>query len=470
MPYFNHLAESKYLFWLCGALVFLYPLLALVVDHGGSTIYSLLALLGLGLATFQHRKKPLGRDEKWLFFSVVIFVAAAVVSVLLGDNIAHGFGKLRTFAKLLLLIPVYLLLRRITLPQSVYWYGLACGAIISGVVAIYEVILTAHSAWNHWGRASGATHPILFGNLSLMMGVMAFAGPGYFRARNKWMIILPIVAILCGLLASFLSGSRGGWLAMPALLVIVFWYVRSYLSRWQMISSVALVIMLPLLVYLLPNSNFAPRIDSTINNLKLYDAQTPIDDSARATSEGTRINNLKLYDAQTPIAQTPIDDSARATSEGTRLEMWQASWTIFKKNPILGVGWGNYQNHAKALLSSGERHRSAVSNHPHNEYFSVLASGGLLGLVALLVLFFIPAKLFFAAMKNQNPALQQLGLSGLLLVVGYMHFALSEAIFERSLPINFYAFYLLATMVLIDQQISNSHRVEKPNEIETFTG
>ncbi len=441
MPYFNHLAESKYLFWLCGALVFLYPLLALIVDHGGSTIYSILALLGLGLATFQHRKEPLTHDEKWLFFSVVFFVAAAIVSILLGDDIAQGFGKLRTFAKLLLLIPVYLLLRRITLPQSVYWYGLACGAIISGVVAIYEVSVTVDFTRYNPGRASGATHPILFGNLSLMMGVMVFAGLGYFRAKNKWLIILPIVAIICGFLASFLSGSRGGWLAMPALLVIVFWYVRSYFSRWQIIPSLALVIMLPLLVaYLLPHSNFASRIDSTINNFKLYDAQTP------------------------------INDHARATSEGTRLEMWQASWIIFKKNPILGVGWGNYQSHAKALVASGKRHRSAAGDHPHNEYFSVLVSGGLLGLVALLVLYFIPAKLFFAVMKNQNPGLQQLGLSGLLLVVGYMHFALSEAIFERSLPINFYALYLLVTMVLIDQQTSNSRRAEKPNEVATFTG
>jgi len=417
----DRLVASKYLFWLCGALVFLYPLLALVVDHGGSTIYSLLALLGLVLATFQRRKEPLSRDEKRLFFSVVFFVAAAVLVILLGDNMAQGTGKLSKFAKLLLLIPAYLLLRNTTLPQSVYWYGLACGAILAGVVAIYEITagLVLHG---HVGRASGATHAILFGNLSLMMGVMALAGLGYFRARNKWLIILPIAAIICGLLASLLSGSRGGWLAMPALVVIVFWYLRSHLSRWQILSSVALVIVVPLLVYMVPGSGVAKRMDDTINNLKLY-------------------------------AQSPINDGVRGTSVGTRLEMWQASWTIFKNNPLLGVGWGNYQDNAKALVATGERHGSAASwGHPHNEYFSVLVSGGLLGLVALLVLFFIPATLFFAAMKNQNPDLQRLGLSGLLLVVGYMHFAISEAIFERSLPINFYAFYLLVIMVLISRQ------------------
>jgi len=402
-------------------LVFLYPLLVLIIDHGGSTIYSVLALLGLFFATFQHREDPLRRDEKLLFFSVIFFVLAAILVILCGDNIVQGVGKLGKFAKLLLLIPAYFLLRKITLPQSVFWYGLACGAILSGIIAVYEITSGPLYGGYH-GRARGATHPILFGNLSLVMGVMALAGFGYFRGQSKWLVLVPIVAAICGLLASLLSSSRGGWVAMPALVVIVFWYLRSYLSRWQIVFSAAFVLLLPLMAYLAPGSGVAYRVGVTLNNFKLY-------------------------------AESPIDHAVRGTSVGTRLEMWQASWTIFKNNPILGIGWGNYQEHAKALVAEGVRHRSAAYwGHPHNEYFSVLVSGGLLGFVALLLLFFIPAKLFFAATKNQNAEMQRLGLSGLLLVVGYMHFALSEAIFERSLPVNFYAFYLLVIMVLISQQ------------------
>jgi len=422
---------SNGLFWLCGGLVFLYPLLVLTVNHGGSTIYALLALLGLGFATFQRRKDLLTHDEKWLFFSVVFFVAAAILVTLLGDNIAQGSGKLSKFAKLLLLIPAYLLLRKTTLAPAVFWYSLAGGAILSGIVAIYEITagLIAHG---HVGRAQGATHPILFGNLSLMMGVMALAGLGYFRGQKKWLIILPVAAAIFGLLASLLSGSRGGWLAMPALVVIVFWYLRTHLSRGQILLSVVLVILIPVLTYAVPSSGVAKRINETLYNLKLY-------------------------------AESPIEDGVRATSVGTRLEMWQASWTIFKNNPMLGVGWGSYQENANALVAAGQRHRSAGTwGHPHNEYFSVLASGGILGFVALLLLLFIPTKLFFSAIKKPNPALQRLGLSGLLLIVGYMHFALSEAIFERSLPINFYAFYLLVIMALISQERQRGSGEDEP--------
>lgn len=417
--------QQKYLVWLVSILVFLFPLVTVTVKHGHGFIYGLLTILGLVFATFNNRQKPLGRDEKLLFFSVVFFFLVAVVAVLLGDDPSQGGGKLSKFFRFLLVIPVYFLLRRIDFSESVFWYGLVCGALFTGFWGIYESLQGGIYSSAHWGdstRARGATHPILFGNLSLAMGVMAFAGIAYFRGFSRWKILLPLVALIMGITASFLSGSRGGWIALPALLIFSIWFVRNAIPKNLLLAVAILIISIPVIAYVVPQTGVAKRVNQTVENLKLYK------DSA-------------------------INSPYRATSVGSRFEMWRAAWAIFVDKPLLGVGWGNYQVNAQELVDQGLRHsKAAIIGHPHNEYLSVMASGGLLGLLALILLLAIPLRYFYLATRSDSASMRSLGIAGVMLVIAYAHFALSEAIFERSLPVIFYSFYIALLMALIARQ------------------
>jgi len=412
--------HPKPLIWLVSLLLLAYPATALVIKDGHSTTFYLLTLISLGWATFrQNRPQPL-LDEKRLFFAVSLFFIIGLLTYLLGNWNEAGFKTLGKFLNLLLVIPLYFLLKKLQIRQGLFWYGLVLGATVAAGMAIYELINATGPLAQR--RAHGITHPILFGNLSLSMGMMALAGIGYFRAQNRWLIALPIIAGLAGLTASFLSAARGGWIAIPFLLLLLAWQARKSLKLWHFGAALSVLIVLPMAAYFSPNSAVKTKVDSAAYNLTHY-------------------------------ANSPITDSVRGTSVGTRLEMWQASWTIFKEHPWIGVSWGRYQEYAQKLVDAGERHPSASRwNNPHNQYVSSAVNAGLLGLSALLLLLLIPLRLFLRSLKSASPESRRLALAGAVLIIAYAGFAVSESIFQRSLPTTFFAFYLALIGALLIQQ------------------
>ncbi|MCF6261342.1 MAG: hypothetical protein L3J98_14470, partial [Gammaproteobacteria bacterium] len=200
-------------------VVFLFPALILVLRPADGLGLGLLALAGFGIAWQQRGSIQATREEKLLYFAVSFFFLAALLTTLLGGIDDAGVKKLSKFARLLLVIPAYVFLRRVGVSLAAFWYGLLAGSVVAAGVAMYQV-------WGpvNIGRAKGITHPIIFGDLALAMGVMSLAGAGWFRERARWQIILPLLAVLLALLASALSHARGGWLAIPFLVLVFAWY------------------------------------------------------------------------------------------------------------------------------------------------------------------------------------------------------------------------------------------------------
>ncbi len=426
------ISSPKILFWLVSLLLLAYPASALVIKDGHSSIFYLLVLIGLGWATFRQNRPQLSLDEKRLFFAVSLFFIVGLLTYLLGNVNYGGFKTLGKFLNLLMVIPLYFLLKKLQIRQGFFWYGLVLGATVAAGMAIYELINATGPLAQR--RAHGITHPILFGDLSLSMGMMALAGLGYFREQNRWLIALPILAGLAGLTASFLSAARGGWIAIPFLLLLLAWQARKSLKLWHFATAMTVIVVLPTAAYFTPNSAVKTKVDSATYNLTHY-------------------------------ANSPITDPVRGTSVGTRLEMWQASWTIFKEHPWIGVSWGRYQEYAQQLVDQGVRHPSASRwNNPHNQYVSSAVNAGIIGLSALLLLLLIPLRLFLRSLKSASTESRRLALAGAVLMIAYAGFAVSESIFQRSLPTTFFAFYLALIGTLLVQQktklktISNSTR------------
>jgi O-antigen ligase len=78
-------------------------------------------------------------------------------------------------------------------------------------------------------------------------------------------------------------------------------------------------------------------------------------------------------------------DRADVTSTGLRLEFYRYSFKIIRENPVFGIGVGNFaESYAKQIKDSAMDR----SDNPHNEYLHVTANLGLVGLAALLYLFY----------------------------------------------------------------------------------
>ena len=397
------------------AIIFLVPLLILNVKHGIGMGFLPLVVAGFFVAAMPGDRTPLTREEKLLFLAVSILFFCAVVVTLGGDFNYAGYKRLGKFLPLVLMIPAYLLLRKLGLNLVALWYGLAIGSIITGCAAIVEFGSSA-------SRVGGPVNPILFGDIALVMAFMTLAGYSFFKAHGRWWVLVPIAAVILGMTASFISGARGGWIALPALITILLWGRFSKVASWKRWLMIVGVIIVCATLYSLPFTGVAKRIDPALSQIANY-------------------------------AESEITDSVRASSVGVRFEMWQGAWQIFAEHPIAGVGWGNYRAAMEQQVLQGLRHpQAATFAHPHSQYLSVLANGGLIGGLGMFLLFLIPLKLFVETYKEGSESMRQLSIAGILMMVGFLHFALTEAILERILSTSYLAFYLAVLMAGIHHQ------------------
>ena len=407
----NNAAFSSQTF-LVGLALIIYPASVLAIPNINGLIFVYFIIAGISLILRNHllSSQP-SRNDMLFYFSVSLF---ALIGLFASINSDFDFAGSKKFLHFLFLIPIYIYLRHTGIKLKYLWYGLVLGSFIAASIATYEVLIQGIA------RAKSLTHPIIFGDLSLVMGFMSLAGIGWFKSRAKWQLVLPIIAVLCGLTASILSGARGGWIAVPFLLILFFWYIKQHFSLKQKLGLIAISLCVLSAVYLIPQTNVSKQIDRSINSIQLY-------------------------------VNSSINSKYRSSSIGTRFEMWQASINIYLDNPLLGIGWGNYQHHAKLLVDKGLRHPSAASYpHPHNQFISALVNGGTLAFIGLILLFAILSHLFILYIKqSKSRETQRLALAGLVLIVSFICFGLSEAMFERSRPTNFFAFYLAVIMAAI---------------------
>ncbi len=434
LPFFSR--EKNFDFsvvFTCLALI-IYPLTVLLIPKINGLIFALFALSGLFFLMKYQRDKLTHptRDEALFYFSVSIFF---LVTLLITLNSGFVYKILGKHIHILLVVPVYIYLRYVGVKQAFLWYGLVAGAVMAMGIAVYDVWIT--DTPKYWGngdlRAMGITHPIIFGNLSLIMGCMSMAGFGWFKQQKGFQVVLPVLSLSSGVLTSVLSVSRGGWVAVPFLIAVFFWYIYSHFTYKQKFVIAVMILSIIGTLYMIPSTKVSHHIGRTIDNIQQY-------------------------------SESEIKSRKRATSVGTRFEMWQAAWKIYLDNPVSGVGWGHYQEQARKQVVQGLRNKvSASFDHPHSEYFMALASGGSIGFIILIQLFLIPAWLFIKYIKKGETAdIRRLALAGLVLIVAYMAFGLSEPMLYRSRSVNFFAFYLAVFMAAISTEQSklNSKKTE----------
>lgn len=137
----------------------------------------------------------------------------------------------------------------------------------------------------------------------------------------------------------------------------------------------------------------------------------------------------------------------RDTSVGIRIQLWEASWLMFKQSPLVGVGVPNFRPELAKLQQRGIVTEEVAIGYgePHNDMLGALAGYGLLGLLSILALYLIPAAIFWRRSASNDPVVHVGSQVGMLFCLGYFVFSLSEMMFRnmRSVPI-----YALTVVVL----------------------
>ena len=120
------------------------------------------------------------------------------------------------------------------------------------------------------------------------------------------------------------------------------------------------------------------------------------------------------FQTRVHAAKSDIEKITRGdlnSSWGYRVAMYYVAADIFKENPLIGVGVGDYQSAAKEALDKDDHGFSDAfkeflpKKHFHNQYVNVLVQGGLIGLLLMLAMFYQLTRLSIA-----NAELKELSL------------------------------------------------------------
>jgi O-antigen ligase len=96
---------------------------------------------------------------------------------------------------------------------------------------------------------------------------------------------------------------------------------------------------------------------------------------------------------------TFYSDPSAQTSVGYRINFALNSFEVIKKNPIIGIGTGDFPSEYKKINQINTPHLPSTQN-PHNMYTLILMQFGLIGLMSMLSIFYFQIKLSFNSSKK----------------------------------------------------------------------
>jgi len=398
---------------LTSVCVFLFSALALAVNSG----YSLGALVLLLASSWLLWKRPrlaLQRQD-YLLISVLLtyFLIFTANMLYHGDPPREFDMPLRA----LLAVPVLLLLLAYPPRPTFWWAGLSLGAIAGAAYALTEFVPDSLI------RPQAATsNPIHYGNVSMLLGMLALCGLDWARTqahRYAWSGLL-LAGCLAGIVGSVISGSRGGWLALPVCLIIMALHHAKNHGRRHLAVTMTLLFVLLSLAYAMPHSPVQQRVATVISELQKYK-----------------------------------NDGDVSTSVGQRLVMWDTATELVKEHLWLGMGRTGYLQQKKVMLAEGEISK-LVSDYTnaHSDYLDVLVKRGITGLLALLALLLLPLALFARALRHDAAPAHPYALAGVVLCTCYMIFGLTTS----SLTLNIGIIMLVFPMVILWSMLRQQER------------
>ncbi len=333
------------------------------------------------------------------------FFCSSMLSFINNNFVAFQISYVEKPIRYLLLIPVFLLVKRVELYELWFFLGAAFGAFNAGVYATYQhfVLLIPRAL-------GGSNNAIVFGDVAICLSIICLIGMISYRHHAVWLRLFLLLGVLGGLVASIFSESRGGWIAIPVVAVVFLWAYRKELGRTGIAFMLLSLMLVFTVLYQISATGVSRRVDAAIDNVKAY----------------------YLHDDY-------------LTSAGQRFEMFKAAWILFREKPWLGFGPGSFIREANRLEKQGKVRAIADDlAHPHNEYLDEMSGRGIVGLIVLLALYFFPV-LYFSGQYSKKAS--SMALAGVLIPLAYMIFSLTESVLDRLITLVFYQivmFYIFA--------------------------
>ncbi|CAJ1772111.1 hypothetical protein PEKONANI_00564 [Aeromonas jandaei] len=393
---------------------FLFGALALTVPSGYSYGPALLAIASLFVFWRKEYLSAMEKEHKIIASLLLSYFVLFLISVIVDGS---SFSQLDRPSRALMAALMIPTLAKHKVKLEVLLCGFASGAVIAACIAIYDKFYLGYErAFDFYSM------PIQSGNISMSLGLFCLCG--YFWSRVKKFnhySFFCMVGAISGLIGSFLSGTRGGWILLPVVIFSILMLYRNVIASNERKGLLCLLFIIIAMV-LTPQTGMLKR----------------------------------FYSAKTDIEQY-VDGTNLDTSLGIRFQLWRSAWDSFKEKPFFGWGQDGLRESQKQQLKENKI-TNFIYNfnyHAHNQYLEEMAKRGIIGLLVLLALLCVPIIL----MKKRLSIMAQESLAysgGVLIIVTCLTTAdyhLSQAYFSHNSGISFFVFSLvLALSVSMDNE------------------
>ena len=370
---------------------------------------SIVLIASMVLIRNRHSLPPLSSDIRWLSYILVANFSLALFYFVIGRD---SFEVLRDPLKLIFMIPMMLAFPLVGLRPERLVQGLALGMIGAVCIASYQQQELGHLIPAELRLSIFIYNPNVFSEVAMVSCALLLS---FVSLLSGWKKALIWLGALAAFYCVMISQSRGTLLALiPMGLVAGFVFVkfshpedsRKTVPPGKYLAVIAVIL-------LLLGVGFKFQVLGGIGK-RIADAA----------------ENYSIYRA----------DRTQESSLSIRLELWYSAWLSFKEAPLTGIGSDDRVEYLAKLESDGIVHLGSHPwRHAHSDYLDRLQRLGLPAMLLLIGLYGILVRIFWRGLKTDNHEQFSVALGGLLVVVGYATFSITEVPLYNSLTSIFFA-------------------------------
>lgn len=357
-------------------------------------------------------KWQLDKEDKYFIYALIAYFFSFVISIIFNGD---GFREIDNPSRILLLIPLIFFFNLYPIKKEIVFHFIPIGAFLVGIIAIYQKFILKLP------KPFPETMHIQAGNISILLGLLSIAIAFYWFSEKKNKIaILYILFSAFGLLASILTGARGGWIAFPFCFLLILIFNLQHINK-KMIIFISVLLSVALSIFITrPEFGIQQRYNEAESDIVAY-----------------------------------FEKGNKNSSLGARFDMWENALTAISKKPILGHGSIGYDDFREKQIKANQMAETTTFNSLHNQYLEAFVKRGIIGFISLISIMVIPLMIFSRRLKNYDNSLKCISILGIIHIISHSFFFLSQSFLAHNSGSIFYFFILILLYHLVRYKEKN---------------
>ena len=336
------------------------------------------------------------RAIKRLYIVIIVFLIYCLL-ITWHSPYAKGFDLI-PLDNWIVFLPMFALVSLINITRQKLFFILVIGLLVSLVPATHDLVTGLKRYDGFHGQ------PIIWGNLSILTGLLAFTLSLFMTKKIK---ILGALALFIGIFICSVSQTRGGWISLGFITPLLMFLMWKQLNRKALILSA---------VFGLVGLGFILSSDQLGMSKRFFET----------------IDSANAY----------FKENNSSTSLGIRFDLWGSAWRAFQENPLFGIAPRGFNEWLKVDDSLRDKQYWNHYGHAHNEFIGWLSSLGLIGSLMIIIIIILMIKeLLGPDIKskkllkvNRNPETYL----AIVLLVSYLGFCLTESFLTSRLGLAYF--------------------------------